>query len=303
MTSREKILLIIAIVVLTTTTIIFSQTQGRSGATPTAAPEAPPAVTATIFPIYDIVRSIAGDAVAVNLILPPNAEPHTYEPSPQAVLSVAETDVVYAVGHGIDNWVTTIAQANDVSLKVVDDGIAPLASEEEDADANFDPHYWLSAKNAKIIARTVAGDLEGRFPASASVFSHNLATFETLMDSTDAEVRAVLSPVTNRSLATFHGAFRYFADAYGLKIVAVFEPFPGREPSPKYLADLKRGVEAAGVRVIYGEPAFSTAAIKSFADDNDLTLGELDDLGGAPGRESLAATLLWNAHAIAEHQR
>jgi zinc transport system substrate-binding protein len=50
-------------------------------------------VVATIFPPYDFVREIAGDRVNLTMLLPPGAESHSFEPTPQDIIKVQNCDV------------------------------------------------------------------------------------------------------------------------------------------------------------------------------------------------------------------
>lgn len=274
-------------------------------------PTAPPqTVSATVFPLYDIVRNVAGDALQVQLILPTNAEPHTFEPTPTTLQTLRGAAVVYAIGHGLDQWITPLATSVAVPVRVVDDHIALRSATDNGtgdgmtaAADNADPHYWLAADNAAVMAATVADDLAGRFPSLAPVFRRNLAAYLATLKAADAAVRAKLAPLTDRRFAAFHGAYRYFAAAYNLDFVGAFEAFPGREPSPRYLLDLQRNLDRTGTRTIYAEPSFNTDALRAFAAENGYRVGTLDDLGGAPGRDSLTALLLYDAQALAENQR
>src|SRR5690349_2094833 len=89
-----------------------------------------PLVAATIFPIYDIARNVAGDAIDVRLVLPPGAEPHGFDPSPSLLRAMQGVQVMYAVGHGLDGWINTIADASGSDVVPVDAGIAVRPSTE-----------------------------------------------------------------------------------------------------------------------------------------------------------------------------
>ena len=52
-------------------------------------------VTATIFPPYDFVRQIAGDRVNLNMLLPPGAESHSFEPSPRDIITIQNSGFLY----------------------------------------------------------------------------------------------------------------------------------------------------------------------------------------------------------------
>lgn len=72
-------------------------------------------VVTTIFPPYDFVRSIAGDAVDVSMLLPPGSESHSFEPSPQDIIKIQRADVFIYVGGEADAWVDRILGSMDTS--------------------------------------------------------------------------------------------------------------------------------------------------------------------------------------------
>ena len=70
-------------------------------------------VVTTIFPPYDFVRVIAGDAVDLTMLLPPGSESHSFEPTPKDIITIQECDVfIYAGGEG-DAWVERILASMD----------------------------------------------------------------------------------------------------------------------------------------------------------------------------------------------
>jgi ABC-type Zn2+ transport system substrate-binding protein/surface adhesin len=112
-------------------------------------------------------------------------------------------------------------------------------------------------------------------------------------------VRRLLADLPTRRIATFHDAFGYFADAYGLQVAAVFEPYPGLEPSPRFVVEFQRRIRASGVGIVFTEPQLSVDALRPIARDLGVTLAVLDPLGGLPGRESYIELLLFDARAVA----
>jgi ABC-type Zn uptake system ZnuABC Zn-binding protein ZnuA len=255
-------------------------------------------VAATIFPLYDIVRQVAGRVADVVLVLPPGASPHTFEPAPSSVRALDGARVLFVVGHGLDDWAARLARGAGVTrLALVDAGIA-LRRAHGAIDGRVDPHYWLSATNAKAIARTVAAELARLAPERRADIDDALAAYLTRLDAADAEVRRLLADLPARKIATFHDGFGYFADAYGLEVAAVFEPYPGLEPGPQFVIEFQRKIRASGVRVVFTEPQLSVDALRPIARDMGVTLAILDPLGGLPGRAGYIELLLFNARAV-----
>lgn len=272
-----------------------------------------PVVAASIFPLADITRNIAGDTLTVLTVLPPNGNPHTFEPTPSDVKQLSQAQVFYKIGSGLDDWIDPLVQSaveeaskkslgrTGASVKSVSDNILMLPSHDAE-EGPVDPHYWLTIPNAKQIAITITKDLSSHFPEHAAVFTANRDTYLTKLDAAETQMQNILTDVENRNLIAMHDAWYYFAQGYGLTIAGSFEPTGGKEPTPQYLADLLAAVKNAGVDTIYSEPQSSDQAMRTFAEDNDLTLAELDDLGGTPGKMTYIDLLLTNARTIAQNQ-
>ncbi len=267
-------------------------------------------VAATIFPIYDIVRNVGRDVVSVDLILPPGAEPHSFEPRPSLIASLRGAAAVYAVGHGLDVWIDQVVSAAGTAEVVVDRAIAIRPSVVPFTDAAAaaasegpdDPHYWLTIPNAELIAGTVADDLAARFPDQAARIRLNLNSYLAELDAADRTIRRDFAGLKSRSFISFHDAWYYFAAAYGLHLAGTFEPTAGREPTPRYLTTLRDVIRQDGVTVLYFEPQFNVDLMSAFARDNNVKLAVLDDIGGTPGRDSYIKLMLSNAQTIEANQ-
>ena len=77
-------------------------------------------VVCTIFPQYDFVRQIAGDRVDLKMLIHPGADVHYYEPTPQDIIAVSESDLFIYVGGESDEWVDNIlSSAGESDLEVM----------------------------------------------------------------------------------------------------------------------------------------------------------------------------------------
>lgn len=258
-------------------------------------------VAATIFPLYDITRNIAGDSLEVVLVLPAGASPHTFDLSPGQVRSLSGSLAVFAIGHGLDDWVGSVVTSSGIGpMIVVDQNISlyEFAGDGEDEDWGVDPHYWLSVPNAMLIAEQIRDELSEIYPDRRDLFERNFTTYKEKLDMLDAEIRGRLSALSTRKIATFHNGWGYFAQEYGLEVVATFEEYPGEEPTAQYLASFQNRIREEGVSVIFAEPQFSTIALAPIAQDLGVTISVLDPLGGIPGRESYEELMRNNTDTI-----
>ncbi|MBI2551419.1 zinc ABC transporter substrate-binding protein [Candidatus Uhrbacteria bacterium] len=299
---RQKILILLGSVVLVFLIVIpWKQT---------ATPPTPkrPMVAASLFPAYDLVRSVAGDALEVRLILPPGASPHTFEPSPKKAEELIHAKVAFVIGEGLDDWIRHVLP-EAARVVPLSKGISLLAPHElavrgvsEDTDDPMDPHYWLDPQNAIKMVGLIQSELATEFPEQTAAFEKNAAKKVASIQAADEEAVRLLASVPSRSLITFHDAWYYFAKHFDLTIAASFEPTAGREPTPQYLEELGATTKKVGIRTIFDEAQSSNAAILSFADDNGLQILTLDDIGGVSPSDSYENLILSNARTISKNR-
>jgi ABC-type Zn uptake system ZnuABC Zn-binding protein ZnuA len=278
-------------------------------------PAAPLKVAATIFPLYDLVRQVAGPAVEVVLLVPPGASPHTFTVKPGTARALTGCIAVFTIGHGLDDWATRLAQEAGVKRTIVTDaGItlrrgysehhrAGQAQSQTATHDAVDPHYWLSIPNAILMVQFIAEIFAQLDPAAQADYQQRAVAYQEQLRSTDGEIRRLLADLPRRDIATFHMAFAYFAEAYGLKVVAVFESVAGKEPGPRYVEAFQRQVRAHKLRTVFIEPQLSEAALRGLSQDLGITLQKLAPEGGVQGVESYLGLMQYNAAQIAAAPR
>jgi zinc transport system substrate-binding protein len=272
-----------------------------------AQPAGKPKIAATIFPLYDISRNIVGDKMEVVLILPPGASPHTFELTPQSVERLQGVSLIFKIGHGLDDWTQNIAGfiANEQTV-VVDQGIKFIYSDEGDREGGADkgggvnPHYWLSIENAQIIAKNIADKVIASDAANEQTYRANLEAYVGKLEKLKAETAEKLKPFAGAKLITFHDSFVYYAQEFNLQIAGTIEPFPGKQPTPRYLAELQKKIEDSHIRVLFTEPQLSAESVQAFVEDLGLRLYVLDPLGGIQGRDNFIALIQYDTNTVAE---
>jgi ABC-type Zn uptake system ZnuABC Zn-binding protein ZnuA len=158
----------------------------------------------------------------------------------------------------------------------------------------------LAIPNAIRMVQTIATALEQLNPADGEGYRQRAAAYQAQLRTVDQEIRQMLAGFQQRSIAVFHQAFEYFAEAYDLRIVAVFEPSPGREPAPRQVEQFLRQIKAHGLRVVFIEPQLDPGPLRSLAPDLGVVVQELDpEGGGGQGRDSYIALMRFNAAQIA----
>ena len=238
-------------------------------------------VTVSIVPQAYFVERIGGEHVAVQVMVEPGQSPHTYEPKPEQLVALSQSNVYFSIGVSFeDAWLERIAAASPGMLLVDtaagierryieahDHGDDDDDHEEDYEGENLDPHIWLSPRLVKIQARHMADALAELDPEHAQEYRDNLVAFEAEIDALDAEIRQQLAGLTSVKFLVFHPSWGYFADEYGLEQVAI--EVGGQEPSAAELAQLITMAREEGIRVVFAQPEFSTRSAEVIAEEID----------------------------------
>ncbi|MCY4354811.1 MAG: metal ABC transporter substrate-binding protein, partial [Truepera sp.] len=174
--------------------------------------------------------------------------------------------------------------------------------EEDDhrhAHAGVDPHIWLDPILMLSAVDLIEAHLVEVDPSQEEVYRANAATLREELRALDDELRTLLEPVAGAPFVPFHDAWRYFAARYGLDLIVEIEPWPGREPSPAYLAEVLDLIAASGARVIFAEFQLNPRPAEVVAESAGVEMEILDPLGGGGERTSYQELLRYNARVLA----
>jgi manganese/iron transport system substrate-binding protein len=260
--SRLSALLLAAIALLASALLIACQeNETQGGGTATVE------VVVSLDLFADFVRQVGGDRVDVSSLIPAGADPHTYEPTPSRVANLTKADLVIVNGLGLEAAVQDVIDQNTPSSTPVVELSEGLSVITTDHDSN--PHLWLNVENAMAYVERIRDALVEVDPAGAETYRANADSYLAELQTLDQEVAAAIDsiPPERRKLVTFHDAFPYMAQRYGLEVVGVVVASPGKEPSAKDVADLVDAITAEDVPAVFKEPQFNARVLELAADD------------------------------------
>lgn len=225
-------------------------------------------VAVTIPPEQEFVERVGGDHVRVILLVPPGADPHTYEPPPGVIADLADADIYAVVGSGIEfelAWKDKIAAMNPGML-IVDcsRGIDLISTGEED-HSGTDPHIWLSPGNAKVMVENICQGLIEVDPANADEYRRNADAYQGELDALDREIAGALAESGVEKIMVYHPSWAYFARDYGLEEIPIENE--GKEPSPRGIEHLIEQAKEEHITVIFASPEYSTRSAEVIADE------------------------------------
>jgi len=244
-------------------------------------------VFVSIAPQAYLVERIAGPLAQVDVLVGPGQNHHTFEPTPKQMADLAGASLYFTIGLPFEKRLLEKIQSANPDLKCIDtrEGIALRTMEtadehaEPDPDHGYgavDPHVWLSPLNAKIIAANICRGLKEADGAHSADYDRNLAALQRELDECHARISKVLAPLRGDAFYVYHPALGYFADAYGLRQIAV--EIEGKEPTAKQLAELITRAKADGVRVIFVQQQFPKRAAEAIAKEVGGAVVSIDPL-------------------------
>ena len=194
-----------------------------------------PKIVATTFVAYDLARSIIKDSyLDVEMLLAPGSDLHSYEPSPQDIIKIKESDVFIYNGGESEEWIekiineidlnkTTIIKMMDAVELVEEDDDNILESEEEESEeAEYDEHIWTSPKNVQKICSKITSVISEKYPQYQDIFTKNLAAQNNALKQLDQDFTDLAKTKTGTIIMADRFPLRYFVDAYGFDYLAAF---------------------------------------------------------------------------------
>lgn len=221
-------------------------------------------VVASFYPLAFAAEQVGGEAVSVENLTPPGAEPHDLEVSPSDVSKIKSADLVLLLGQGFQPQLEDAAGSGP-------DVVALLDTPALDLHPDGDPHVWLDPiRYMRIVERL--GVVLGR-PAAASRLLVRLRKL-------DREYRRGLADCPRREIVTSHEAFAYLTERYGLHQIAITGLNPEAEPTPQALQETVEVVRASHATTVYFERLVSPRLAETVARETGTKTAVLDPIEG-----------------------
>ncbi|NOJ48664.1 metal ABC transporter solute-binding protein, Zn/Mn family [Bradyrhizobium archetypum] len=209
-------------------------------------------VVASFSILGDFVRNVGGDRVSVTTLVGPDGDAHVYTPTPSDAKLVADARLVFVNGLGFEGWLARLLKSagGKASVVTTTSGIAPLKLGSE-----ADPHAWQSVINAKIYVANIRDALIAAAPADAEAFNSNANAYLADLDALEREVREAVAkiPQDRRKVISTHGAFGYFAAAYGIEFIAPLGVSTESEASARDVAKIITQIRATKIPAVFLE--------------------------------------------------
>ncbi|MCE2565188.1 metal ABC transporter solute-binding protein, Zn/Mn family [Komagataeibacter sp. FNDCF1] len=234
--------------------------------------------------LADVVAHVGGTHVTVTSLVPPDGDPHEFEPAPNDARVLRQADIVFMSGEGLESWFGRLAHAAGYhgTPVIVSRGIS-LHIPPGGGQAEADPHVWNDVANVIIWANNIRDALIAIDPADADSFRASAATYVSQLETLDHDIRTRIDtiPAERRRILTSHDAFGYFGRAYGVTFLAPQGFSTETEASAGDVARLITQIRANNVATYFMENATDPRLVQQVAHAT----------GAAPGGELYAEAL------------
>jgi len=203
--------------------------------------------------LADITQNVTGERLMVDSLIPAGLDPHTFEPTPQDVARITNSQVVIANGAGLEEWLQEVLEnAGGEYLLIEASAGLPEKSPRPD-----DPHFWLDPNYAIHYVDNIRQGLSQADPAGEQIYAQNAAAYTIELEELDAWIIAQIEQIApeRRNMVTNHESFGYFADRYDINIVGTIVPSvsTGASPSAQQLVQLIEEIKRTGAPAIFLE--------------------------------------------------
>lgn len=263
---------------------------------------------ATFSILADLVRAVGGPDVAVTSLVGPDADAHSYNPSPADSRTLAQARIIVVNGLGFEGWIDRLVRASGAKAPVVvaSAGVRTIAGDPEHdhgghdhgqdhgpgsgsaPGAAFDPHAWQSVANVRVYVANIRDGLAKADPANAEDYARRAGAYLAELDRLEGDIRAAIAaiPPEHRRVITTHASFGYFSAAYGLTFIAPQGVSTASEASPKDVGRIIRQIRRDKVPAVFLETIADPRLMQQIARESGARIGGRvysDSLSGPDG--------------------
>ena len=243
---------------------------------------APIKVMTTILPLQEFAQAVLGNRGDAELLLPPGAEIHAWQPRPSDLMKLSSADVFVYIGAQLEPWADDILRSvQNPNLRVIEasEGMTLIGHEEEGEEHDHDttdehshetgdPHIWLDFANDKKIIDRITEVLSRIDPDGEASFEENAGIYKQKLDALDEMYREGLGQCDQKTIVLGgHAAFGYLARRYDLSQISLYGLSPDSKPTPRQLIDVIGFVKEKGIQAIFFEVNISSELARVIAEE------------------------------------
>lgn len=269
----KKIITLLLIAAITLSSLVGCSTKNNEKSTISNNKSDKIKVVVSFNPLREFAMAVGKDKIEVTTMVPEGVEPHDFEPKAKDLLELTEAKVFVYNGLGMEAWVDkSLSSIENKDLNVVDasKGSNLIKNESEDEikeHGQYDPHIWLSLKEAKVETKNIKDALVKVDGKNKDYYEKNYEEFNKSLDNLYTEYKSKFESIQNKSFVTGHAAFAYLCRDFGLHQQSVEGVFAEGEPTAAKLKELVEYAKKNNVKTIFVEELASPKVSETLANE------------------------------------
>lgn len=233
--------------------------------------ELPIRIAVTLPQFQEFAREAGGENVEVISLIPPDADPHSYELTQQDIEKMKGVDFFFLNGLGLDSRLQDVIEANrDENSHVIPYApniLSPGGDGRTAEQAGDNAHLWLDPALAYVYTEIVADELDIYDGIRKDTYDANFQAFKERMLSLQDDIHLQLQalPPERRKMITFHNGFDHFGRKFGLEITGYAVETPNAAPPPDAVGRLAQTVREQGIPAVFAEYGYDPGLMQQVA--------------------------------------
>ena len=250
-------------------------------------------VYVSFYPLYETTQAVIGQKADVKILTPTNVDPHDFDPSVKVIQEMKTADLIILNGGGFESWISNMEfesgqlldSSNGISfLKTESVDHHEITEEEheeheeheeneeneehEEHEVVSDPHIWLNPNLVKIQVKNIAERLSKIDPENSKSYNENASQYIEKLELLDLQIREELSSCSKKDFITYHNAFSYFSNEYGLTQHTITKGVHDHsQPTAKSIEGIIDLAKKLDIKVIFTEDTSDIRISQVIADE------------------------------------
>ncbi len=244
-------------------------------------------IVTSCYPVYVMTANIAKGVPGVKTMNMCDSNTgclHNFQLRSEDLKKIEQSSAFVVNGAGMENFLDRVI--NEIpTAKIIDSSEGVKLLEEEDECEHeehchhyheYNPHIWMSVSNYIKQTQNIADGLKRLDPSHEKIYTQNLEEYVSKLNDLKTEIKSQLSGLEKKDIITFHEAFPYFAEEFGLNVVGVINHEPDEEPPVSEIREIVDLIKEKNISCIFVEPQYSQAIAQTIANETNAKIYVLD---------------------------